>query len=194
MQRSKSKCNDSKVSVTIQNRSNPKVQLQKFFINTDWKTSRLSIMIQSNPKQCLGMYCNCDDTWNSYNTCMGHRVTRGSGKSVFIRTDPNLPILYLQGGLPPINMSQFRGELPHGRKNNKTYNRIFCHSIAFATDSAFWLSARVSKVVADHDDLLTQSRYIQRVLALCYFWDLEKIRISEKSHQQNFYFMYAVTK
>ena len=50
MQRSKSKCNDSKVSVTIQNRSNPKVQLQKFFINTDWKTSRLSIMIQSNPK------------------------------------------------------------------------------------------------------------------------------------------------
>ena len=44
------------------------------------------------------MYCNCDDTWNSYNTCMGHRVTRGSGKSVFIRTDPNLPILYLQGG------------------------------------------------------------------------------------------------
>ena len=26
------------------------------------------------------------------------------------------------------------------------------------------------------------SRRVQRVLALCYFWDLEKIRISQKSH------------
>ena len=36
--------------------------------------------------------------------------------------------------------------------------------------------------------------HIQGVLALCYFWDLEKNRISQKSHQQNFHFMYALTK
>ena len=38
------------------------------------------------------------------------------------------------------------------------------------------------------------SNTIQGVLALCYFWDLGKSHISQKSHQQNFYFMYAVTK
>ena len=35
---------------------------------------------------------------------------------------------------------------------------------------------------------------VQRVLASCYFWDLQKIRISQKWHSQNFYFMYTVTK
>ena len=59
MQQFKSKCNNPKAQrskiATIQNAkiqkgNDPNVQLQKFFINTDWKTSRLSIMIQSNPK------------------------------------------------------------------------------------------------------------------------------------------------
>ena len=53
-----------------------------------------------------------------------------------------------------------------------------------------------TKTYLNQDNKKTQTHalyiYLQRVLALCYFWNLEKNRISQKSHKQNFNFMYAV--
>ena len=56
------------------------------------------------------------------------------------------------------------------------------------------IGGKLSLILTQKSIMTLNFNIIQRVLALCYFWDLEKIRISQKSYWQNFNFMYAVTK
>ena len=55
------------------------------------------------------------------------------------------------------------------------------------------LSSLAKKCFRNHFTISSIYLYMVCVLTRS-IWDLEKIRISQKSHQQNFYFMYAVTK